>query len=56
MIINKLALILNDFILKLYSQGINFYKIVLGIIIFDFIIWIIVHMIKTSITRRYFFK
>ncbi len=56
MIINQLANILNDFIINLYAQDIKFWQIIIGLIIFDFIIWIITNMIKESITRRYFFK
>lgn len=46
MIINKLALIVNDFVVSLYSSGIHFYQIILGLIIFNVIVYIICLIIK----------
>lgn len=46
MIINKLALIVNDFVVGLYSSGIHFYQIILGLIVFNVLIYIICLMIN----------
>ena len=46
MIINRLALIVNDFIVSLYSNGIHFYQVILGLIIFNVIVYIICLMIN----------
>lgn len=46
MIINKLALIVNNFVVSLYANGIHFYQIILGLIVFDAIIYLICLMVK----------
>lgn len=45
MIINQIALFVNQMILNLYSKGIQFYKIIIGLFIFNVIIYIICKMI-----------
>ena len=45
MIVNKLALIVNDFINDLYSINIPFYKIILGLLVFNILVFIIRYMI-----------
>lgn len=54
MIINQLALIVNDFIINLQNKNIPFYIIILGMFIFNIIIYSIKKMFDTSINRRYF--
>ena len=56
MIINKLALIVNDFIISLQNRNIPFYIILLSLFIFNMIIYNIKKMFDNSINRRYFFK
>ncbi len=46
MIINKIAYLVNNFIIILYSRGISFYEIIIGMFIFDFIIYIICKFLK----------
>ena len=46
MIINKIAYSINNFIIILYSRGISFYEIIIGMFIFDFIIFIICKFLK----------
>ncbi len=54
MLINKLANLLNNFLVNLYLKDIKFYQIIIGLIIFNFIIYLICKMIK--ITKRVSFK
>lgn len=53
MLINNLATILNEFIVSLYSKNIHYYQIILGLIIFNFIIYLICKIIKISKTIRF---
>lgn len=53
MIINKIALVINDFINNLYNQGIEFYKIIIGMFIFDFIIYILCKFIHEAKKVKY---
>lgn len=53
MIINKIALLVNDFIIKLYSNDIKFYQIIIGMFIFNFLIYSICNLIRIS-KKRYF--
>ena len=46
MIINDLASIVNNLIINLYSNGIHFYQILLGLFIFNFLIYEIVYIVK----------
>lgn len=46
MIINDLASIVNNIIINLYSNGIHFYQILLGLFIFNFLIYEIVYIVK----------
>lgn len=48
MIINILADIVNDFIIKLYSSGIHFYQIIIGMFIFNYLVYELVSTIKMS--------
>lgn len=53
MIINKLALFINDFIINLYSNDIKFYQIIIGMFIFNFLIYSICRLISLSKKRYY---
>lgn len=53
MIINNLALIVNNFVISLYAQNIPFYMILIGLFIFNAIIYIICSMIRQSRYLRY---
>lgn len=53
MIINKIAYLVNNFIIILYSRGISFYEIIIGMFIFDFIIYLICKLIKQSKRIKY---
>lgn len=53
MIINKIALTINNFIINLYSNDIKFYQIIIGMFIFDFLIYSICNLIKISKKRYY---
>lgn len=46
MIINKMAEIVNNFIVDLYSKNIHFYQIIIGLFIFNFLVYIIRNMVK----------
>lgn len=52
MIINQLALIINNFINELYLLNINFYMIIISLVIFNFIIYHISNFIIISKYRR----
>ena len=54
MIINELAQIINSIIIKLYSNNINFYEILIGLFIFNIIIYSICRLIKESKKARYY--
>lgn len=41
MIINNIALLINNMIINLYSKGITFYQIIIGLFIFNIIIYYI---------------
>ena len=53
MIINNIALIVNNFIINLTEKNIPFYLILIGMFIFDFIVYIIVKMIRDNNKLRY---
>lgn len=54
MIINKMAEIVNNFIVDLYSRNIHFYQILIGLFIFNICIYIIRRICKNiSIGRLY---
>ena len=54
MIINKIALLVNNFIVDLYSRNIHFYQILIGLFIFNICIYIIRRICKNmSIGRLY---
>lgn len=46
MIINNIAGLINDMIITLYSYNIKFYQILIGLFIFNFIIWKIRYIVK----------
>ena len=48
MIINKIALIVNDMIIELYNNNIKFYQIIIGLIMFNFIIYMIYKLITIA--------
>lgn len=52
MIINNIANIINQTIKELYSQGIHFYQVILGLIILNIIIYFICKFIKTMQYRN----
>lgn len=56
MIINNLALIINNFVITLQNKNIPFYIIILGLFIFNVIIYNIKKMFDNSLDRRYYFK
>lgn len=47
MIANNIFSLINEFIKNLYSSGINFYQIIIALIIFNFIIYLITGLIRT---------
>lgn len=46
MIINEIASIVNNIVINLYNNGIYFYQILLGLFIFNFLIYEIVYIIR----------
>lgn len=46
MILNYLASIVNDVIINLYSKGINFCQILIGLFIFNFILYEIRYIVR----------
>lgn len=54
MIINEIALIINNMIISLYDKGIHFYQVIIGMFIFDLIIYYIVKMIQEARKQVYF--
>ena len=46
MIINKIALIFNDFVINLYSSGIKFHEILIGLFVFNFLVYVITYAIN----------
>lgn len=54
MIINKMALLVNDMIKNLYASGIKFYQIILGLLILNVCIYFIRKICKNiSLGRQY---
>lgn len=53
MIINKLANIINLFIISLYNKDIHFYQILIGLFIFNFIIYSLCKLIKMAKYNRF---
>ena len=53
MIINEMALFVNNMIQNLYSKNIQFYQILIGLFIFNLIIYIICKMLIESKKVRY---
>lgn len=54
MIINKIALLVNEMIKSLYSNGLHFYQIIIGMFIFNIIIYIICKFIIESGKVRFY--
>lgn len=48
MIINNIALIVNNFIINLTEKNIPFYLILIGMFIFDYIVYMIIKLIKEN--------
>lgn len=46
MIINSLAAIINNFIISLYNSGIHFYQIILGLFIFNVLVYFLTGFIR----------
>lgn len=54
MIVNNIALLINQMIINLYSNGIHFYQIILALFILNFIIFQIGNfLIQAKKARRY---
>lgn len=54
MIINEIALIVNETIIKLYANGIKFYQIIIGLLILNVCIYFIRKICKNiSLGRQY---
>lgn len=53
MIINKLAALVNEFINNLYVADIKFYQIIIGMFIFNFIIYSLINLIYKIKYMRY---
>ncbi len=53
MVINELALLVNNFVVSLYNQGIPFYIILISLFIFNVIIYIICTLILQARNIRY---
>ena len=47
MIINNLASIINNFITSLYNSGIHFYQIILGLFIFNVLVYFLTGFIRS---------
>lgn len=54
MIINNLAYLVKDFIIDLQNIGIHFYQIILGLLIFDFIIYLIIKLVIEAKKVRFY--
>lgn len=52
MIINKMAEIVNNMMINLYNSGIHFYQILIGLFIFNFLVYIIRKMVKNMYVGR----
>lgn len=52
MIINEIALIINNAIKTLYNNGVHFYQILIGQFIFNLIVYYICNFIKTAQYRK----
>lgn len=46
MIINELALLVNNLLINLFNNGISFSYILLGLFIFNFVIYVITYMVR----------
>lgn len=53
MIINNIALLVNDFINSLYRNNIPFYIIIIGLFIFSFIEYLLIKFIRDNNTIKY---
>lgn len=53
MIINELAKLIKEFITRLYLNDIHFYQVLIGLFIFNFIVYIICKMIKIAKNPSY---
>lgn len=55
MIINKLAFLIKNMIENLYIKDIKFYQIIIGLIIFNFIIYLICKIVKIAKNQNFKF-
>lgn len=46
MIINELALLVNNFLINLFTSGISFSDILVGLFIFNFVVYVITYMVR----------
>lgn len=53
MIINEMALFVNSMVQNLYSKNIQFYQIIIGLFIFNLIIYIVCKMLIEAKKVRY---
>lgn len=47
MIVNNIFSLINDFVKGLYSSGIHFYQIIIGLFIFNVIIYILTSFVRS---------
>ncbi len=52
MIINKIALLVNNFIINLYDNNICFYQIILALVVLNYIVYLIVYFIQSAKYKR----
>lgn len=46
MILNELALLVNNLLINLISSGISFSDILVGLFIFNFVVYVITYMVR----------
>lgn len=46
MIINELALLVNNLLINLFNSGISFSDILVGLFIFNFVVYVITYMVR----------
>lgn len=46
MILNELALLVNNLLINLFSSGISFSDILVGLFIFNFVVYVITYMVR----------
>lgn len=53
MFINELALLVNKCVVSLYTSGIHFYQIIIGLIVINYLIYLICYMTYKMKYRRF---